>query len=255
MQIYRSKTLLQENANFAKFAELFGEAVVEGSAEPFLLVRDDDVRLLVVANDGSVMICIARGANDCSVSYGSSYTDGSRRFRGLSRDYMAKDENFVDPRFAIQAVHAFFDRTRISEHVDLRRGIPDTEITTFPTPIVTPDRVERQFVELHVVVPEELRTDMQSVCDYLDDVADDPDENIDFDDAIQIGSLCGGRIDRRKDIYLFSYYPSNGDVWDFRVRRTILDGVADGSISKLTVTASIPKSLENNAANPSGGPK
>jgi hypothetical protein len=38
---------------------------------------------------------------------------------------------------------------------------------------------------MRVDVTEELRTDMQQVCDYLDEVADDVDESIDYDDAIQ----------------------------------------------------------------------
>ena len=86
---------------------------------------------------------------------------------------------------------------------------------------------------------------MRDVCEYLDGVADDPDENIDYDDAIQIGSLCGGRLDRRRDIYLFSYHLDSGDEWSFKVPRAVMDGIADGSIDKLTVDASVPKTVAN----------
>jgi hypothetical protein len=253
MQIYRGRTLLSADADFAAFTKYYGEAVAEALHDPFLLIREDDSRLLVITDDGMVMLSLATGPNDCSVSYASSYSEGSRPFTGLSRQLTAKDECFVDPTFAIKAIHAFFDRKRLSEHVDFRRGTPDSEITEFPTQMTAQKPVERHYVEIGVVVTPELRSDMRDVCEYLDDVADDPDENVDYDDAIQIGSLCGGRLDRRRDIYLFSYHLDNGDVWSFKVPRTVLDGIADGSIDKLTVDASVPKNVANKAVNPSGG--
>lgn len=90
------------------------------------------------------MLCLANGANDCSVSYASSYSDGSRWFVGLSDRQNAKDESFVEPSFAIKAIHAFFDRARMSEHVDFRRGSPDSEITTFPTAMTARKRVAKK---------------------------------------------------------------------------------------------------------------
>ena len=252
MRIYRRKTLLTDNADFAAFTQLYGDSVIANSADPFLLVRDDDSRLLIVTVDGSVMLCLAKSPNDYSVSYASSYSDGFRQFVGLSRHYNAKDESFVDPVFAIKAIHAFFDRGRMSEHVDFRRGAPDTEITTFPTAITASKSVERERVEIRVDVTPELRDDMQEVCEFLNEAADDPDENIDYDDAIQIGSLCGGRLNRRHDMYLFSYYQTNGDVWSFKAPRTLLDGIADGSIGKITVDALVPKNVANKALNTDG---
>lgn len=253
MQVYRRKTLLSDDANFAEFAKMYAEAVIAKSAEPILLVRDDDSRLLIVTEDGSVMLCHANGPSDCSVSYASSYSNGSRQFIGLSGHHTARDENFVDPTFAIKAIRAFFDHTRMSEHVDFRRGSPDSEITTFPTAMLARQRIERTLIDMQVDVTSELQADMRQVCEYLDEVANDPDENIDFDDAIQIGSLCGGRLDRRRGIFLFSYHHKNGDVWSFKVPRTILDGIADGSMVKLTVKASAPKSLATKAVHSSSG--
>jgi hypothetical protein len=253
MRVYRRKTLLNDNADFAAFAKLYADSVVDRSADPFLLVRDDDSRLLIATDNGSVMLCHANGPNDCSVSYASSYSDGSRQFVGLTGHHTAKDDSFVDPTFAIKAIHAFFARARMSEHVDFRRGSPDSEITTFPTAMTARQRIERPLIDMLVEVPPELQADMREVCQYLNEVADDPDENIDYDDAIQIGSLCGGRVNRRQEIYLFSYHHAIGDVWSFTVPRTILVGIADGSIDKLTVNASVPQTVANKAVNPSGG--
>ncbi|MEZ6141022.1 MAG: hypothetical protein R3B84_10665 [Zavarzinella sp.] len=253
MQIYRGKTLLSKDADFAAFTKFYGEAVTDKSHDPFLLVRGDEKRLLVVTNNGMVMLSLAAGPNDCLVSYASSYSDGSRSFAGLSRQLSARDDSFVEPIFAIKAIRAFFDRKRLSEHIDFRLGTPDSEITEFPSQMTARKQIERHLVEMRVVVTPELKSDMQEVCEYLSAVANDPDENIDFDDAIQIGSLCGGRLNRRRDIYLFSYHLDKGDVWSFEVPRTVLDGIADGSIDNLTVDASVPKNVTNNAVNQSGG--
>src|SRR5262249_38560825 len=103
MQVYRRKTLLNDNADVAAFTKLYGDSVYDNSSGPFLLIREDDTRLLIVTDDGAVMLCLANGPNDCSVSYASSYSARSREFAGLSGPCTAKDENFVDPTFAIKA--------------------------------------------------------------------------------------------------------------------------------------------------------
>lgn len=241
MRVYRCKTLLDGEADYSAFARLFADSVRDGCSDSFLLVRDDGQRLLVVANESDVLLSLARGPNDCVVSYGSSYSDGTRAFFGLSRECVAKDASFVDAQFAFLAIKAFFEARQISEHVDFRNGTPDDEILVFPTTILARPRVERTLVEMRVEVTEELRNDMRHVCEYIDEVADDPDENIDFDDAIQIASLCGGRINRKQDLYLFSYHLENGDVWQFRVKGTILEAIADGSVQTLNVLASIAR--------------
>lgn len=241
MRVYRGQKLLDDEADFAQFQTLLATAVAERWEEPLLLVRDDDMRLLVVISEGNIMLCMARAANECLVSYQSSYSEATRAFRGLANECWAKDENFVEPLFAIKAIDAFFSGKRLSDHVDFCRGAPDSEITSFPTAIGKPEPVERNSVQMRVDVPAELRADMQAVCEFLDEVAHDADENIDFDDAIQIGALCGGRLDRRREIYIFSYYLANGDNWSFRSPRTVLDGIADGSICRIDVTAWVEK--------------
>lgn len=241
MQIYRQTTLLCEEADFAKFKQLLGASILAGSSEPFLLIRQDGVRLLLVTHEGSIMLCLASGLVECLVSYGPTYSDSPITFVGILGSGIAKSENFVDPIFAMLAVRAFFDCGRMSDHVDFRQGIPDKAIVTFPEAISKRPREETESLQLSVEVTSELKTDMKDVCEYLDDVANDPDENIDFDDAIQIGSLVGGRISRRKDTYLFSHRTANGSVWTFSVPRTVLEGIADGTIAKLSVEATVPK--------------
>lgn len=245
MKLYRRKTLLSDKADFAFFTDQYSQAILSKSDEPFLLVRRSDTRMLVVTSEGRIMLCLAHGPDYCEVSYASSYLEGTRTVRGLSSEFTAKDENFIDPRLAISAIKAFFDGGGMSEYVDFRYGRTDPDLTLFPTEIRLIERVEREHREMKVTVTQELQTDMKEVCLYLDEVANDRDENIDFDDAIQIGSLCGGRMNRRREIYYFSYFADNDEVWSFEVPRTVLDGIADGSFKTLTVNASIPKTETN----------
>ena len=93
MQVYRRKTLLSDDADCAAFTKFYGESVADKSHDPFLLIRDDGYRLLVITDDGMLMLSLASGPNDCLVSYASSYSDGIRSLVGLSRQLTAKDEN------------------------------------------------------------------------------------------------------------------------------------------------------------------
>jgi hypothetical protein len=241
MQIYQGKTVLSEKGDFAFFQQALGAAVVAKEETPFLLLRDDGIRLEIFAAEAGILLCIARGPNDCQVSHSSNW-EGQTRIRLLSGESKILDDaHFADPVLAIHAIRAFFDRRKLSEHVDFIWGAPDPEITSFPGPMTAAAKVERAYVQLVVEVPDELRQNMRDVCEYLDEVANDRDVDIDFDDAIQMGALCGGRFNRRKDLYNFSYYLANDDVWNFRVPRTILDGIADGSIRELKVEASVVK--------------
>ncbi len=173
MRVFRGKTLLAGEADYSAFTRHFADSIRDGSSDSFLLVRDDDQRLLVVANESDILLSLARGPNDCKVSFGSSYSDGTRSFLGISRERVAKDSSFVDARFALLAIKAFFESKQISEHVDFRNGTPDDEIVVFPTPQLAKPRVERTLVEMRVEVTEELRNDMHQVCNYIDEVADD----------------------------------------------------------------------------------
>ena len=70
MQIFRCKTLLDGNGDYTAFTQLFADSVMDGSTDSFLLVRDDDQRLLVVASESDILLSIAREPNNCMVTYG-----------------------------------------------------------------------------------------------------------------------------------------------------------------------------------------
>jgi hypothetical protein len=44
---------------------------------------------------------------------------------------------------------------------------------------------------------------------------------------------------------MFSHYLQNGDVWQFRVKRTILEAIAEGGLRTLNVLASIPEKSDD----------
>ena len=240
MNIYQGTNLIAEKASHDDFVAAFANAVTSQSDTPFLLVRSDDSRMLVAAHDGSLLLAVARDARDFGVSYGSTYAEGDIVFQGLRSECIAAAENFIDAGIGMNGVRAFFLHKRLHDEIDIKRSLPDEAILEFPTPIGIPVKTERKTISKRVNVTELLRTDMNEVCEFVTEVEDDPDENIDFGDAIQIGSLCGGRINRKTNQFHFSYHDPNGEVWSFDLNRTIMDSVADGSTKQLSVSATVP---------------
>ena len=237
MIVYRSKALIGSNLSHREFLDAFAETALQGGDDPYLLVRDDGQRLQIALADGRMMLCVAYGPYRSHVSYSESDVEEPIHFRGLSGTCRARDENFVDIAFAMQAVDAFFHHRSMGEFVDFTSGRPDIEVLDFPEPMRTKKSPRETRVELTVDVPPQLMSDMQGVCEFLDVVADDPDENIDYDDAIQVDSLCGGRIHKTLDKYAFRFTGSAGECWDFEAFRDDLHGIADGSVQSLKVTA------------------
>ena len=65
-----------------------------------------------------------------------------------------------------------------------------------------------------VSIPEHLRDGMREVHQLLQDAENDPDIAVDYDDAIQVPGLCGGRYRKGKRPFGFLYYPENGGKRD-----------------------------------------
>ena len=249
MQIYRATDLLKEDATFTDFVGLFGEALSSRSLLPFLLVRPDGPRLLVAflqeatMDDGnaiSVMLVLAFGEQRYQTSYTGSYVDDPVSFRGIRSDHQAKDENFIHPTTALAVIKSFFKgKTRFKEHVDFRLKLPDPDLPNFPTPLAIYSPRPRTQIEKKVDIPDQLRQDIEAVCRYLDDVAKDENENVDFLDAIQFGSLRGGREDKSSDLFLFTFEHTPTENWEFSIPRLTMDSIADGGTTRIAVTARI----------------
>jgi hypothetical protein len=78
---------------------------------------------------------------------------------------------------------------------------------------------------------------MRKVYQLLQNAEDgDPDIAIDFDDAIQVTGLCGGRYLRGKRPFGFTYYPENGgerDRWYLTLHSLEIEDIADGMMTEI----------------------
>ena len=62
-----------------------------------------------------------------------------------------------------------------------------------------------------VPIPAELRDSLREVFELIRQAKTDPDIVLDFDDAIQVGAVCGGRYGKKPRPYVLTYYPE-GDT-------------------------------------------
>ena len=58
-----------------------------------------------------------------------------------------------------------------------------------------------------VPIPAELRDSLHEVFELIQQAKSDPDIRLDYDDAIQVGAVCGGRIGTKPRPYVLTYYP------------------------------------------------
>jgi hypothetical protein len=89
-----------------------------------------------------------------------------------------------------------------------------------------------------VPIPSDLREAMQEVLSLIKESKRDPDVNIDFDDAIQIGSLCGGRYQKKPNRFDFRYYPERGQqsgTWYLDLHDCDIEDIADGRLTEITL--------------------
>lgn len=98
--------------------------------------------------------------------------------------------------------------------------------------ILKPKPKERKLVP----VPDELRTSMKEVAELLRDAERDPDVAIDYDDAIQVGRVCGGRIGKGVRPFVLTYYPADDwerGKWFLTLNPTEIEDVADGTLESI----------------------
>lgn len=94
------------------------------------------------------------------------------------------------------------------------------------------NRLEPKHKEQRKVpIPEDLRASLAEVQTLVEESISDPDIDLDFDDAIQVGSLCGGRYGTKERPYVLTYYPKNGakgEQWVLTLHATEIEDIADG---------------------------
>jgi hypothetical protein len=90
-----------------------------------------------------------------------------------------------------------------------------------------------------VTIPSELRDSLREVHELIQEAKDDPDIRLDFDDAIQIGAVCGGRYGEKRRPYVLTYYPegdSERGKWFLTLHHTDIEDIADGRMTEITMS-------------------
>jgi hypothetical protein len=87
-----------------------------------------------------------------------------------------------------------------------------------------------------VPIPDELRDAMREVHEIVEEAENDPDISIDYDDAIQVNGLCGGRCGTKKRPFEFTFYPPGGDKrarWYLTLHPLEIEDIADGVMTDI----------------------
>ena len=85
-------------------------------------------------------------------------------------------------------------------------------------------------------IPDDLRDAMRQVHELLGHAEDDPGIAVDFDDAIQVGGLCGGRYREGKRPFGFTYFPPDRDErgrWLLTLHPQEIEDIADGVMTEI----------------------
>jgi hypothetical protein len=91
--------------------------------------------------------------------------------------------------------------------------------------------------QVKVPIPEELRASLREVHEIIRAARHDPDIHLDFDDAIQVERICGGRcaVDRKR--FDLTYYPSGfpNCRWHLRLHKLEIEDISDGVMAEITL--------------------
>ncbi len=89
-----------------------------------------------------------------------------------------------------------------------------------------------------VPIPTELRDSLLEVVELIQQAKNDPDIVLDFDDAIQVGAVCGGRYGKKPRPYVLTYFPEGeGKLgrWYLTLHRTEIEDIGDGRMTEITM--------------------
>lgn len=89
-----------------------------------------------------------------------------------------------------------------------------------------------------IPIPTDFRAAMQEVLWLTREAKRDPDVVIDFDDAIQVGRVCGGRYQKKPSRFEFTYHPeSDGEngTWYLDFHFCDIEDIADGRQTEIAM--------------------
>lgn len=89
-----------------------------------------------------------------------------------------------------------------------------------------------------VAIPADLRDSLREVFELIQQAKHDPDIELDYDDAIQVGSVCGGRYGKKPRRYVLTYYPEGEGKrsrWYLTLHRTEIEDIGDGRMTEISM--------------------
>ena len=89
-----------------------------------------------------------------------------------------------------------------------------------------------------VPIPDGLRESLREVFELIQQAKHDPGINLDFDDAIQVRAVCGGRYGRKQRPFVLTYYPEGDDKrgrWLLKLHCTEVEDIGDGVMTEITM--------------------
>jgi hypothetical protein len=89
-----------------------------------------------------------------------------------------------------------------------------------------------------VPIPPDLRDAMRDVLRLIKEAKRDPDVVLDFDDAIQVGPICGGRYRPKPSRYELRYRPDgrhDGGQWELDLDDFDIEDISSGRLSEITL--------------------
>jgi len=102
-------------------------------------------------------------------------------------------------------------------------------------------------------VPLDLKEALTEAFHMIEDSRHDPDVRVDFDDAIQVGKLCGGKVGDKRRPFEFTYYPDEAvkSRWELSFHVLEIEDIVDGRETELTLFCCTTPScgFKSNSAN------
>ena len=98
-------------------------------------------------------------------------------------------------------------------------------------------RQPREKESRRISIPDDLRASLAEVNSLIKQSKRDPDVRIDYDDAIQLENLVGGRVGEPKRPYEFTYN-SGGDKnarWHLALHPLEIEDISDGHMTEMTL--------------------
>jgi hypothetical protein len=89
-----------------------------------------------------------------------------------------------------------------------------------------------------VAIPAELQDSLREVFELIEEAKNDPDINLNYDDAIQVGAVCGGRYGKKPRPYVLTYYPEDDKEkgrWYLTLHGTEVEDIGDRRMTEITM--------------------